>query len=73
MSNRNCYNETGESNGENDTEKKYEAFMRAGELSVQAEGESSEQACEEVQELWDKAVEDISEMPEEERKKIMLQ
>lgn len=47
--------------------------MMAGHLFISAEGEDTEEAAEGAKELWDKAIEDISEMPEDERNRIGLQ
>lgn len=72
MSDCNCCDDP-EADEQNDTEKKFEAFIRAGELAVQVEGESSEKAREEVEALWDKAIEDVGDMPEGDREQIGLQ
>jgi len=53
-------------------EMKYEAYMQAGELAVQVEGETSEAAQEAAMDLWKKAIKDIDEMPEDERSSIGL-
>jgi hypothetical protein len=47
--------------------------MMAGHLFISAEGETTEEAAEGAKDLWDKAIEDISEMPDDERNRIGLQ
>lgn len=53
-------------------EQTYEAWMRAGELQVGAEGETSEEARENTKDLWNKAIHDLRDMPEEERNRVGL-
>ena len=46
--------------------------MAAGELHVFAQAEESDDALEAVQEMWGQALEDLKEMPAEERERIGL-
>lgn len=47
--------------------------MVAGELHVFAQAEESNDALEAVQEMWGQALEDLKEMPAEEREQIGLE
>lgn len=69
MSDCNCCDEEEEENG---GEKKYESYIRAGELAVQIEGESSEEAQKRVQELWETAVGEVQKLNGEERRSVGL-
>lgn len=55
-----------------DEELKYAAAMQAGELYVQIEGESSDEAERRVKALWRRAIEDVDDLSRVERKKIGL-
>lgn len=57
---------------ENGEEKKYESFIRAGELGVQVEAESSELAQERIKELLPYAIEQVKELNEEEKRSVGL-
>lgn len=75
MNQQNGYQQQGQGQAQNqdeDTDKKYEAWMQAGELRVGAEGETGEEARDNVKDLWDKATHDLREMPEEERNQVGL-
>lgn len=65
-----CSDGEEEENGEE--EKKYESFIRAGELGVQVEAESSELAQERLKELLPYAIEKVKELNEEERRSVGL-
>lgn len=70
MSDCDCdHDDNGDSNGE---DKKYEAQMKAGELFVHIEGESSEEAQRRVEELWERTMTDVKTLNEEERRSVNL-
>lgn len=62
-----------EEESEDNGEQCFEAAMRAGQLQVSAEGETSEEACNNAIKLWVKATRDLSEMPEEDRNRVGLE
>lgn len=68
------YNRNGQQAQDDDSqdEKKYEAYMRAGELSVGEEAEASEEASQLVQRLWEKGVEDVQSLNDDERRSVGL-
>jgi hypothetical protein len=47
--------------------------MMAGNLFISAEGEDTDEAVEGAKELWDKALGDVENMNQEDRRKIGLQ
>lgn len=69
-----CNHEDDEQNDDESSEEPTrQAEMMAGHLFVSAEGETTDEAVEGAKELWDKAIEDIGEMPEDERNRVGLQ
>lgn len=71
MSDCDCCGEE-EEEEENGEEKKYESYIRAGELAVQVEGETSQVAQERLKELWPYAIEEVKKLNEEERRSVGL-
>lgn len=72
MSDCDCEECENEEEEEEEEEQKYEAFMQAGHMAVQIEGETSEVAQERVEEMFGKAVEEVQKLNEEERRSIQL-
>lgn len=65
--------ETEEESDETTEEPTRQVEMMAGHLFISAEGEDTDEAVDGAKELWDKAVEDVSGMSQEDRRKIGLQ
>lgn len=72
MSDCDCEHD-GEEEEEQDEQQKFEMSMMAGWFEVQAEGETPEDAREQLEELWDKGLEDIKGMDQEQREDLYLQ
>lgn len=67
MSDCNCENDS-----DGSAEQTFEAYMRAGELAVKVESASSKEAHSRAKAMWDKVVEDVEGMSEEERRNVSL-
>lgn len=71
MSDCDCENCT-DDDEENGQENTYTAFMMAGELAVEVEAESGEEARAGAKELWEKARDDVKNLNGDERRSVNL-
>lgn len=73
MSDCDCDHDEEEEQSDEAEQTTRQAEMMAGQLFVSAEGETTEEAVEGVKDLWDKAVEDVGDMDQDDRNHIGLQ
>lgn len=72
MSDCDCDHGEEEEQEDEEPEQTYEAFIQAGNMGVQIEGESSEDAHRRVESLLETAVEQVKTLNEEERRSVGL-